>query len=394
MASAGFRLINKTSTALVRGQYGSNAGTWGTEPPTRVEPQGTVSWSSNGTDADAPDGFVNYFIEGQSNEWVLVWWQSDGAQAVGKNGSVPGTRPPKLVASPQNAVRANPDDVLEFSVDNASADASWHAPAVSAGPGVTSTVTVPPAVLPGFTVILVGSPEPPADQPYQLQFVTAAATQPMGPNTIWLIERTGYEIYGVSLSFMKSYNVRYSWITPTAAAVAAINAMPDDSIATLIAYSHGVSFDTWENDHPPHKGATSGECMVALRYGWDMSPDYGITLDDIASISPSKFRHDATIQLNSCNSGTVGSAGKSIAQTLADRLGLQVWGWTGRTSYADINHGTGTSVRGSQAGWGDKKQYFDNMRGRTPVFKSFGPSCPVTSSALAPSPASAPSSGP
>jgi hypothetical protein len=48
------------------------------------------------------------------------------------------------------------------------------------------------------------------------------------------------------------------------------------------------------------------------------------------------------------NSGVPESrGGLSVAQTLANRLRTAVGGWTGRTSYADINRGAGCAVRGS-----------------------------------------------
>jgi len=379
-------MTNSASAPLVRGQYGAKAGIWSSEPPPRVEEGASIDWSSTTTDGTAPDGFVNYYVESTPNEWVLIWWQGDGAKAVAKNGSVPGGVPPKLAPSPDAWSSSPQCDVFLLTVTDAQA-AAPDASGVHVAPGSTSA-SAPACVSTGLTIVLVGSPEPPSQQPYQLQFVTAAATLPMGPNTIWLIERTGYELYGVSLSFIKNYAVRYAWITPKTPVTRAFSLMPDHAISRLVAFSHGVSFDTFENNFPPHGGATAGECMVALRYGWDQVPDYGLSLDEIPSVDPAKFRQNAVIELNSCNSGTVGSRGRSVAQTLANRVGLAVWGWTGRTSYADINHGTGTKVRGSAGGLiGDRKQYFDStMRGRTPVFQVFSPACEVTGSAAATGP--------
>ncbi len=235
---------------------------------------------------------------------------------------------------------------------------------VHVSPGDTNTV-----VAPGATVVLVGSPEP--DQKYRLQFVTAAATLPMGPHTQWLVERTGYEKSGGPMDFLQGYAVASAWVTPQRTAVQYVNAMPSRSISRLVVFSHGVS----DSGVFPDSG---NECMAALRYDWPNLSDYGLSVDDVPSIDPTKFRKDARIELHSCNSATVGVRRQSLAEALANRLNLVVWGWTGRTSYADINSGKGTRVRASEEGWGDKKQWFDDhVRGRTPVFKPIGPSCPA-----------------
>ena len=70
-------------------------------------------------------------------------------------------------------------------------------------------------------------------------------------------------------------------------------------------------------------------------------------LSDVSAIDPKKFAPNPTIEFDSCNSGVPAQrGGLSIAQALANRLSTQVGGWTGRTSYADINRG-GCSVKPS-----------------------------------------------
>ena len=55
--------------------------------------------------------------------------------------------------------------------------------------------------MPAISLIVIGSPS--RDQSYQLQFVTAANCRLKDANTIWLVERTGYEVYGVPPSTIK-----------------------------------------------------------------------------------------------------------------------------------------------------------------------------------------------
>ncbi len=226
--------------------------------------------------------------------------------------------------------------------------------------------TPPPAPAPApppptpRTVIVIGSPSP--SQAYGYQFVTAALCQPRDANTIWLVEHSGYEmIYGTNPSFITGQAPAggYGWITPSRGLVEWINSMPDASIGRLIVYSHGVPG------------------LVALRYGWGgvNLPDYGLNLQDVARLVPSKFTPGATIEFNSCNTG-VGSGGQaSVAQSFANQVGRPVEAWTGRTSYAGINRGT-CRVQGSTyslstdaiAEWWSR-----HRAGTAPRFRTFSP---------------------
>src|SRR5262249_20119754 len=152
--------------------------------------------------------------------------------------------------------------------------------------------------------------------------------------TIWLVEKTGYEIYGVSLDYIKKAAPPggYGWITPQATLVGWLNQFKDGSIQKLVVFSHGL------------RG------LVALRYGWEGggAASYSLSVADVANIDPKKFAVNATVEFDSCNSGVPeSSGGQSVAQALANRIRVAVGGWTGRTSYADINSGAQCAVRGS-----------------------------------------------
>src|SRR5262249_8888490 len=143
----------------------------------------------------------------------------------------------------------------------------------------------------------------------------------------------GYDIYGVSSSYitMLAPPGGYGWITPQAPLVGWLNRMTDGSIKNLIVFSHGL------------RG------LIALRYGWGSVKldNYSVSVGEVSTIDPKKFAPVPTIEFDSCNSGVPEeSGGKSVAQALADRLNTPVGGWTGRTSYADVNRG-GCSVQPS-----------------------------------------------
>lgn len=193
------------------------------------------------------------------------------------------------------------------------------------------------------TLVVIGSPDPP--QTHRLQFVWAAECLGDSSDIIWLIEKTGYELCEVGLEFVARNAPAggYSWITDEEDLVTHINQMPTQSIQQLILFSHGV----------PR--------LVCLRCGWGPTkPDYGLSISDIARISPYKFTPTATVVLNSCNGATrdrvirseVGepdspeeAVGTSTTEILAQRIQRPVGGWTGRTSYAAINrlHAAGGS---------------------------------------------------
>lgn len=189
-----------------------------------------------------------------------------------------------------------------------------------------------PQAEPTATVYVIGSPS--KGQKYHYQFVQAAECLPKDESTIWLVEKTGYEIFGVSLDYITRAAPPggYGWITPQAPLVGWLNQFKDGAILRLAVFSHGL------------RG------LIALRYGWGDAgaPDYGLSVADAATVNPKVFADDATIRFDSCNGGVADSSGGlSVAQALANRAGIPVVAWTGRTSYADINSGAKCAVRGS-----------------------------------------------
>jgi hypothetical protein len=240
----------------------------------------------------------------------------------------------------------------------------------SSGPTGTKLASSSPPEAPGLTIYVIGSPS--KDQKYQYQFVSAAECRPNDPSTIWLIEKSGYEIYGVSLSYISkaaalAHAGGYGWITPKEPLVGWLNHFNDGSIKKLVVFSHGL------------RG------LIALRYGWEdvNAPNYGLSVDDVASIDPKKFAAIPIIEFDSCNSGVPeSSGGLSVAQALASRLGVMVGGWTGRTSYADINSGASCVVRGSRQShnpfaaetW--KELWSRHKAGGEPEYKLFLPQKP------------------
>ena len=87
--------------------------------------------------------------------------------------------------------------------------------------------------MPAIKLIAIGSPS--KDQTYQFQFVQAASCRSHDANTTWLVEKTGYEVYGVSLDYIKIKSPAggYGWITPQTPLAGWINSMPDGSITEL-----------------------------------------------------------------------------------------------------------------------------------------------------------------
>jgi hypothetical protein len=176
-------------------------------------------------------------------------------------------------------------------------------------------------------VVVIGSPSP--DQAYKLQFVTAALRE-QGDAT-WYVERTGYELAHVDLDEItrRAPGGRVNWITPERPLVDQLNTLPRDTVRRMVVYSHGL------------------QGIATLRYGWGgTNPDYGINRDDARRIDGGIFTGDALVDLESCQGGT-NLEGGSLAQAIADRTHHNVIGWTGRTSYADVNAGRG-GVRGSE----------------------------------------------
>ncbi|MBK7625563.1 MAG: C40 family peptidase [Kineosporiaceae bacterium] len=187
---------------------------------------------------------------------------------------------------------------------------------------------VPTPAPPTVTVVVVGSPT--RGQRYAYQFVTAAKRE-SGTPVVWLVERTGYEIFGASLRHITdSAPGQVVWITPSNSLITALSRFPPHSIRRLVIYSHGYAG------------------QVALRYDWGSvgAADYGLTTAEASAVSRKLFTAAADIDLESCQAG-VRASGVTLAQALAGATGRPVKAWTGRTSYADVNAGTG-GVRGSE----------------------------------------------
>ncbi|WP_448810472.1 hypothetical protein [Agromyces bauzanensis] len=178
----------------------------------------------------------------------------------------------------------------------------------------------------GNVVVVIGSPNP--GQAYPYQFVTAA--ERVAGHGIWIVERTGYELAAADLGQIvrRAPGGQVSWITSSQDLLTVLNGMPKRSVRLMKVFSHGLR----------------GE--VTLRYGWEGKANYGIDRSDAKRIDGEVFSERAVIDLESCNGGT-NKNGDSLAQSIADATGRTTFGWTGRTSYADVNRGTG-GVRGSE----------------------------------------------
>jgi len=137
-----------------------------------------------------------------------------------------------------------------------------------------------------LTVVVIGSPSP--DQRHKLQFAEAAECLSARPGTVWIVEKTGYELSGIPLDHFTKFAPPGGliWITPTHSLADVLNTFPDGSIGRLVVYSHGVPG------------------LVALRHGWgSAAPDYGLNISETAHLSGVKFTADADIEFNSCNTG-------------------------------------------------------------------------------------------
>ncbi len=171
-------------------------------------------------------------------------------------------------------------------------------------------------------VFVIGSPS--SDQNHPYQFIDAARYQGVDKNTIWLVEKTGYELAGVGVKQIEQYILpeQLQWVTKKSDLSSILNRFPDNSIESLQVFSHG----------------SPGQ--VNLRYKWSKQgyPDYGLSISGIQYINQNIFSKNPKISFDSCNSGTE-DEGKSISQQFADHTGQEVKGWSGRTSYVDINDG-------------------------------------------------------
>jgi outer membrane protein OmpA-like peptidoglycan-associated protein len=235
-----------------------------------------------------------------------------------------------------------PDDGVPGSDIEAFAHGETAEAGAALAPNRIGTISIPlPPVVPvepppapaettaETVVVVIGSPSP--GQLHKLQFVNAALRE-SGAEVIWYVERTGYELAGVDLEEITGQAPgALHWITPQTPLVDQLNALPRSSVARMVVYSHGVAG------------------TVTLRYGWEeQGEDYGLDRSDARDIDGTVFSPDATIDLDSCQGGT-NLDGGSLAQVIADTTGHDVSAWTGRTSYADVNAGTGP-VRGSEYG--------------------------------------------
>jgi Domain of unknown function (DUF4157) len=213
-----------------------------------------------------------------------------------------------------------------------------------------------PAQLPAgrYKVILVGAPgraEVKAQHP--LQFAKAAALSGTDENTIWLVERTGYQLGKVPESdvIAQAGKARVFWVEPAHGLVAALQTFPPHSIERMEAYGHGVPG------------------LLAMRHGWD-EPDYGLSAADAKGLTPDAFMPDATISFESCNSA-------AVAQAVADATERPARGWAGRTTYHDVNEGTG-GVKASEifpeSGGFDYKEAWSQFLAPPPHQETYAPS--------------------
>ncbi|MCK5013331.1 MAG: DUF4157 domain-containing protein [Candidatus Omnitrophica bacterium] len=175
-------------------------------------------------------------------------------------------------------------------------------------------------------VYVIGSPSPgeiAANHSYQ--FVDAARFQGVDEDTVWIVERTGYEAGNVDLGRIEQYvdGGQIIWLTPENNLVDIINNLPQNSISRFSVFSHGV---------PSH---------VTLRYGWEHTgrTNYGLSISEVRQINRDRFIEGARVTFDSCNTGTADwlSPRGNLAQQFADQTGQNVEAWTGRTSYRDVN---------------------------------------------------------
>lgn len=216
-------------------------------------------------------------------------------------------------------------------------------------------------------VVVIGSPSPGeirANHPFQ--FVHAAQSFGVDENTLWLVERTGYELAGISLSQIEQMASpgRVQWITPENDLIANLNQLSARSIRTFHVYSHGVPGN------------------VTLRYGWPDETNYGLSIPQVRSMRDDLFAPGAQVRFDSCNTGTSDwySPQGNVAQSFAEQSGRPVQAWTGRTSYTEINQAAGQRPaevvaserqRGLNIDWGEVAS--SDILGRTPELQTFRP---------------------
>lgn len=198
-----------------------------------------------------------------------------------------------------------------------------------------------------------------------MQFATAAECRGKDANTVWIVEKTGYELYGINLDYFERFapSGGLIWLTPNKSLVDILNKFNDLSISRLTVFSHGVPG------------------LVTLRYGWGKynAPDYGMSIPDVARLSRNKFTTNADIEFNSCNTGTMTESG-NLAQEFATQIGRPVRAWTGRTSYTGINQGTcavGPSTVTNIKEFFKEKVYSQWIKGRIPRLERSNPHRPI-----------------
>lgn len=220
-------------------------------------------------------------------------------------------------------------------------------------------------------VVVVGSPGPGevrANHPYQ--FAHAAASQGVDEDTLWLVERTGYEQAGVDLATIEQMASpgRVAWVTPERPVMDHLDELPAGSISSFQVFSHGVPG------------------QVTLRYGWGEHGlhNYGISLPEVRSMRSDLFTERAFIRFDSCNTGTsdvFGGEG-NLAQSFADQSGRPVAAWTGRTSYSDVNRAGGRGpaqveasevMRGGPRSFDTTEVGSQYLLGREPRLRVFTP---------------------
>jgi hypothetical protein len=156
------------------------------------------------------------------------------------------------------------------------------------------------------------------------------------------------------------------WITPDRPLATLLNRFPPSSVGSLNVFSHGVPG------------------MLTLRYNWPGQGDYGLTRGDARTLAPSVFVPGAPLRFDSCNTATdpsllpgIPDEDVSLAQVVANRTGLPVAAWIGRTSYRLVNRGRG-GVIGSEI-WPDESDfdpteaYSSVLRQRTPRLVTTAP---------------------
>ncbi|MEV6306243.1 hypothetical protein AB0M02_43010 [Actinoplanes sp. NPDC051861] len=211
-----------------------------------------------------------------------------------------------------------------------------------------------------YTVVVVGSPGPGELPGHAFQFADAGA-QVGGAQRVWLVERTGYDRAGVDPAQIEARagGATVLWITPERTLADRLRQFPPGSITGLHVFSHGVP------------GA------LTLRYGWPDLKDYGLSLAEARGLPPAPFTADAEVTFDSCNTGTDPSllpgieyGERSLAAEVADATGRPVTAWLGRTSYRQVNRGTGGVIGSEVFGGGLRPDmtevYSSVLRQRTP----------------------------